>query len=313
MNAIIIEKAGRVENLTLKDIDKPVAKDNDVLVAIKAIGVNPVDYKVRANEDAMNMIYGKERPAILGWDIAGTVVATGKNATQFEIGDNVFGMINFIGKGNAYAEFVSAPEAHLAKIPSNISFEEAAATTLASLTALQVLESRVKKGDKVLIHAGSGGVGHFAIQIAKALGAHVITTSSASNKDFVISLGADEHIDYRTQKFEELLTDVDFVLDMFNGDILLNSIKVVKESGEIISLPTPNFSEEILKLSKERNVHISQLLVQSNGKDMATLAGMLENGTLKPFISKTFSFNDMSKAHEQLESGRTVGKVVVTV
>ena len=222
-------------------------------------------------------------------------------------------MVNFLGHGKAYSEYVAAPESHLAKIPQGVSFEDAAATTLAALTALQVLEGRVKENDKVLIHAGSGGVGHFAIQIAKSLGAHVITTSSGRNKDFVMSLGADEHIDYRTQKFEDELSNLDFVFDMFNGEILLNSVKVVKEGGSIISLPTPEFTDEILNLAKDRNVNVSFLMVQSNGNDMNTLANMLEKGTLKPHVSKTFAFDDMAKAHEQLESGRTVGKVVVTL
>lgn len=313
MKAIILKKAGGVENFQLTDIGQPTPKDDEVLIQVKAISINPVDFKVRANEDVLNMICGENRPAILGWDIAGTVVATGVNATHLKTGDKVFGMINFPGSGNAYAEFVAAPQNQLAKMPENISFEEAAATTLAALTALQVLAPRVNSGDRVLIHAGSGGVGHYAIQIAKSLGAYVITTSSAKNKDFVISLGANEHIDYHTQKFEEILSDIDFVFDMFNGDILLNSVKIVKNGGAIISLPTPVFSEEILALAKERNVAVSQIMVQSNGNDMNALSNMLKNGSIKPFVSKTFEFKDMAKAHLQIESGRTVGKVIVTV
>jgi NADPH:quinone reductase-like Zn-dependent oxidoreductase len=313
MKAILLEKTGGVENFLIKDVKKPAAKENEVLISVKAIGVNPVDFKARANEDLLNSLTGEQRPAIIGWDVSGTIVAIGNNITKFKIGDNVFGMINFPGSGNAYAEFVAAPEDHLVKIPKNISFEEAAATTLAAVTALQALKPRVKKSDRVLIHAGSGGVGHFAIQIAKSLGAYVITTSSAKNKDFVLSLGADEHIDYGSQKFEEILTDIDFVLDMFNGDILLNSIKITKNGGVIISLPTANFSDEVLKLAKERNVDVSFTVVQSNGDDMNTLKNMLESGTLKPHISKTFAFEKMGDAHLQLESGRTVGKVIVTM
>ncbi len=313
MKAIILEKAGGVENLKIKEVNQPVAKENEVLVEVKAISVNPVDYKVRAIEDAITMFCGEERPVILGWDIAGTVISTGNKVTKFKTGDNVFGMVNFVGRGNAYAEYVASPEDHLAIMPLNVSFEEAAATTLAALTALQVLETRVKKDDRVLIHAGSGGVGHFAIQVAKSLGAHVITTSSAKNKDFVMTLGADEHIDYSTQKFEEVLSDIDFVFDMFNGDVLLNSVKVVKNGGSIISLPSPEFSKDITTLAKERNVDVQSLMVHSNGKDMMTLAYMLENGSLKPHVSKSFPFDKMGDAHLQLESGRTVGKVVVTI
>ena len=311
MKAIILEKTGGVENFIIKEIGKPAIKATEVLVTTKALSINPVDYKVRGNEDLLNMIYGERRPAILGWDIAGTVVEKGSEVTDFEIGDAVFGMVNFVGAGNAYAEYVAAPAAQLAKMSTNVSFEAAAATTLAALTALQVLQNNIKKNDRVLIHAGSGGVGHFAIQIAKSFGAYVITTSSAKNKDFVMSLGADEHIDYRAQAFQEVVSDVDFVFDMFNGDILLNSIKVVKKGGSIVSLPTPDFSEEIQSLAKEQEVSVSFHMVQSNGEDMNTLRTLLENGKIKPHISNTFAFDEMAKAHEQLESGRTVGKVVV--
>jgi NADPH:quinone reductase-like Zn-dependent oxidoreductase len=313
MKAIVLKQAGGVENFIIKDIEKPEIKENEVLISVKAISINPVDFKVRVLEDFLNSLNGADRPAIIGWDISGAIVAIGNNVTKFEIGDNVFGMVNFPGSGKAYAEFVAAPEDQLAKIPKNISFNEAAATTLAALTALQALKPRVKKGDRVLIHGGSGGVGHFAIQIAKSLGAHVISTSSAKNKSFILSLGADEHIDYTSQKFEEILTDVDFVLDMFNEDILLNSIKVTKKGGTIISLPTADFSDEILKLAKERNVDLSFTMVQSNGDDMNTLKNMLESEAIKPHVSKTFAFEKMGDAHLHLEIGRTVGKVILTM
>jgi len=311
MKAIVLENAGGVENLIVKEIEKPVPKRNEVLVEVKAISVNPVDYKVRTYEEALKMICGAERPIILGWDIAGVVVALGDNVTTLEVGDTVFGMVNFPGVGNAYSEFVASPENHLAKMPSNVSFKEAAATTLAALTALQVLETRVKKDDRVLIHAGSGGVGHFAIQIAKALGAYVITTSSAKNKDFVMSLGADEHIDYRTQAFEEVATNIDFVLDPMGGEVLMKSLQLVKEGGSIICLLANHVTEEVLEQAEDRHINVSPLMVQSNGKDMKTLANMLESGTVKPHVSKTFPFENMGEAHLQLESGRTVGKIVV--
>jgi NADPH:quinone reductase-like Zn-dependent oxidoreductase len=311
MKAIVLEKAGGVENLIMKDVEQPVAKEHEVLVEVKAISINPVDFKVRSNEDLLNMICGDQRPVILGWDIAGTVVSVGDKVAHFENGDAVFGMVNFPGHGNAYAEFVAAPESHLAKIPENVSFEEAAATSLAALIALQVLQSRVKKGDRVLIHAGSGGVGHFAIQIAKHLGAYVITTSSSKNRDFVLSLGADEHIDYREQPFEEVASNIDFVLDGMGGEVLLNSLKVMREGGSIISLPSPELSEEVLGQAEKRKVNVSFLLVQSNGKDMNTLKDLLADGTIKPHVSKTFPFSEMGNAHMALETGRTVGKMVV--
>ena len=311
MKAIILQQTGGTENFQTTEIEKPILKNNEVLIETKTLSVNPVDYKVRGNEEVLTMIYGPHRPAILGWDVAGIVVEVGDEVSSFNIGDPVFGMVNFLGAGNAYAEYVAAPEAHLTKIPEGISFKEAAASTLAALTALQVLKDKVKPNDRVLIHAGSGGVGHFAIQIAKTLGAYVISTSSAKNKDFILSLGADEHIDYRAQKFEEVLTDIDFVFDMFNGEILHNSVKVVKNGGAVTSIPTPQFSEEVQQLARDKSVDLSFHMVQSNGKDMETIAGLLASKQVKPHISHVFGFDKMAAAHQQLESGRTVGKVVV--
>lgn len=314
MKAIVIEQTGGVENFIHKEIEKPTPAENEVLIQVVAISINPVDFKVRMIEDVLHMISGEGYPAIIGWDVAGIVSAVGDEVSQFKKGDRVFGMVNFPGRGNAYAEYVVAPEDQLAAIPAEVSFEAAAASTLAALTALQVLRGKVKSGDKVLIQAGSGGVGHFAIPIAKHLGAHVITTCSAKNRDFVMSLGADEHIDYREQAFEEVLSDLDFVLDGLGGDeMIAKSLKVVKDGGTIISLPAPNFSEEAVAYAKEHNIHLAFQLVESNGEDMNTLKEYLDKGIIKPHVSASFSFSEMDKAHLQLESGRTVGKVVVTV
>ena len=311
MKAYILNEAGGIENLILSEVEQPSPKADEVLVEVKAISINPVDVKVRPVEEVLNMIVGADRPVILGWDIAGTVTVVGEDVTLFEPGDCVFGMVNFPGHGKCYAEYVAAPKAHLAKMPGNISFEGAAATTLAALTALQVLQPRIKRGNRVLIHAGSGGVGHFAIQIAKHLGAHVVTTSSAKNRDFVISIGADEHIDYREQKFEEVASDIDFVLDGMGGEVLKNSLKVVKDGGGIVSLPTLEFPEEVKAYAEQHNIDVSFVMVQSNGADMNTLKQLIETGSLKPHVSKTFPFAELADAHKQIETGRTVGKAVV--
>lgn len=313
MKAYVLNEAGGVENLVLSEVEKPIPKADEVLVETKAISINPVDAKVRPVEEVLNMIIGEERPVILGWDISGTVATVGEDVTEFAVGDKVFGMVNFPGHGRAYAEYVASPASHLAKMPANTSFEDAAATTLAALTALQVLQPRVKRGDRVLIHAGSGGVGHYAIQMAKNIGAHVITTSSAKNRDFCMALGADEHIDYREQKFEDVLTDIDFVLDGMGGKVLEDSLKVVKAGGKIVSLPTHTFPAALQAAADELNVELEFVLVQSNGEDMNTLKGMLESGALKAHVSVTFPFAEMAAAHEQIESGRTVGKAVVTL
>lgn len=312
MKAIVLEKAGSVKNLVMKEIKEPIIQDNEVLVEVKALSINPADVKIRATPEFVSAIYGEEN-VILGWDISGIVKSVGSKVTKFKEGDKVFGMVNFPGRGNAYAQFVASPENHLTKIPENMSFEEAAATTLAALTALQALENNIKKDDRVLIHAGSGGVGHFAIQIAKHLGAYVITTSSAKNRDFVMSLGADEHIDYRSQAFEEVVKDVDFVLDPMGGDTLEKSVKVMKENGTIICLPQDKFSDELINEAKKKNVTIINILVQSSSKDMDTLAELITDKKLKPAISKTFTFENMKDAHLEVEKGRSVGKVIVTL
>lgn len=311
MQAYLLHKAGGIENLILSEIDKPTPKADEVLIDIKAISINPVDVKIREMPRLLDQVYGTDRPLILGWDIAGVVIAKGDDVTSFEVDDKVFGLVNFPGHGNAYAEYASAPAEHLAKIPSDTSFAEAAATTLAALTALQVLNPRIKAGDKVLIHAGSGGVGHFAVQIAKDIGAYVISTSSADNKDFVLSLGADEHIDYETQNFEALVSELDFVLDAMGGDVLEKSLQVTKDGKSIISLPTPVFSEKAKAYAKQHDIDVSYFNLTSNGDDMQTLKEMLEKGTLTPHIFKTFAFTELAEAHRQVETNRTVGKVIV--
>ena len=313
MQAYLLHKAGGIDNLILSDIDKPTPKANEVLIAVKAISINPVDVKIREMPKLLDQVYGIDRPLILGWDIAGVVTEVGSEVSDFKTGDKVFGLVNFPGHGNAYAEYVAAPAEHLVKIPKDTSFAEAAATTLAALTALQVLEPRIKAGDKVLIHAGSGGVGHFAVQIAKDLGAYVISTSSAENRDFVLSLGADEHIDYKNQDFEELVSDLDFVLDAIGGEVLEKSLRVTKDGKSIISLPTPEFSDKAKTYAKQHNIDVAFFNVTSNGEDMHTLKAMIENGTLKPHVFKTFTFAHLPDAHRQVESNRTVGKVIVEV
>ncbi len=313
MQAYLLYKAGGIDHLVFSEIDKPMPKADEVLIATKAISINPVDVKIREMPDLLDQVYGTDRPLILGWDIAGVVTAVGQEVTDFKEGDKVFGLLNFPGHGNAYAQYVAAPAEQLAKIPDNTSFDEAGATTLAALTALQVLEPRIKAGDKVLIHAGSGGVGHFAVQIAKDLGAYVISTSSAENRDFVLSLGADEHIDYKTQDFEEIVSNLDFVLDAIGGEVLEKSLRVTKEGKSIISLPTPEFSDKAKEYAKQHDIDVSFFNVTSSGDDMQTLKKMLENGTLKAHVFKTFAFNDLAEAHRQVESNRTVGKTIVKV
>jgi len=313
MKTIIMEKAGGVENLLMADQDKPEIKNDEVLVQTHALSINPADTKVKYAEEVLTQLFGPERPIVLGWDIAGTVVEAGPQASKFKVGDKVFGLVNFPGHGKAYAEFVASPESHLAAIPEGVNFNDAAATTLSALTALQALTGRVKSGDKVLIHAGSGGVGHFAVQIAKAMGATVYSTSSAKNRDFVLSLGADEHIDYRSQAFEEVLSEIDLAFDTVGPEIAEKSLKVLKTGGELVSIAMMEVPQELQAQADELGVIVSPILVHSDGEGMNTLRQMLIDGTLKPRVSKTFEFAQLPDAHTAIEGGRSVGKVIVTL
>lgn len=315
MQTIILNEAGSVDNLQYIESAKPTINSNEVLVKTISLSINPVDFKVRSNDGALNWILGADRPAIIGWDLSGTVVEVGSDVTDFKIGDAVFGLANFPGKGSAYAEFVAVPSEHLTLKPTTISHQEAASATLAALTAWQTLVERgnVKKGDKVLIHAASGGVGHYATQIAKYLGAYVIGTSSAKNRDFVLQNGADQHIDYTTENFQEIVSDIDFVLDTLGGETILKSLDVIKQGGTIVSIASNNFSDEELEKAKLKEVNLSFLLVQSSGENMLQLAQLLEKGIIKSHVSKTFTFDQMREAHLYLEKGRTVGKIVVNL
>lgn len=308
MKAIILENAGGRENLKLTEIEKPTIKQGEVLVEVKSISINPIDVKTRSGKGAFQKLKD-ENPLILGWDISGIVVET--NSSKFKVNDEVFGMINFPGHGKAYAQFVTASENHIAVKPKNINFEAAAATSLAALTALQAIEkAELKEGQNVLIHAASGGVGHFAIQIAKYLGASVTGTSSAKNKEFVLSLGADQHIDYKNYDWENSEEKFDFILDTIGGENIDHSVKVLKKGGIIISIPS-GLNDDIEEKAASVKGKGFKMMVQSNGNDMQKLAELLEKGFLKPHIYKTYHFNEMSDAHEELEKGRTVGKIVV--
>lgn len=313
MKAITIYEPGSVVNLKFEDIEIPQILDNEVLIQVKAISINPVDVKTRAGKG----VYGRlkdMKPIIIGWDISGIVVKIGNEVTDFEVGYEVFGMVNFPGHGKAYAEYVAVPADQLALKPASISFEEAAAATLAALTAWQALvtNAKIKADDRVLIHGAAGGVGHYAVQIAKLFGAHVIGTSSANNKDFVLSLGADEHIDYQNQKFEEIASDLDFVLDTIGGDNIDRSLEIIKPGGTLISIPS-GLNEAVTEKSKAKGVNGYFMMVQSNGEDMSKLAELLESGVLKSHVSATFKFEQMGDAHLQVETGKTRGKVVVIV
>lgn len=315
MKAIVLKEFGDRGNLLYKEIEKPLIRANEVLVKVKAISINPVDYKVRNRQAPLAEDLAHFDPLILGWDISGEVVEVGTAVTEFTIGEEVFGMVNFVGHGKAYAEYVAAPANHLALKPKNITHIEAAASTMAALTAWQAFDSygKLRSADRVLIHAASGGVGHFAVQIAKYLGTYVIGTASAPNRDFVLGLGADECFDYRMTPFEELLHDLDFIVESLGGANFQKSVKVLKPFGTIVALNS-GYTDEDEQKAKEKQLHACYFMaVYSSKKDMAIIASFLERGIIKPHVSHVFDFDEMAQAHLQIETGRTIGKVVVTL
>lgn len=319
MKAIVLTKPGGVENLHIKNIPVPTPADNEVLVKVKAISINPVDAFVRGNGDFLKHVLklkDGETPVILGWDISGEVTETGKSVTRFKKGDAVFGMVNFEGHGKAYAEYVAAPEEHLAVKPASATHEEAAAATLAAITAWQglVTYGKIKKGDKVLIHSAAGGVGHYAVQIAKHFGAYVVGTSSAGNKDFVLGLGTDEHIDYAGQRFEELVSDADLVLDSVGiPGHLDRSLAALKKGGRLISLQTRFTDAALLEKIKDKEVFAHRVGVTSKGGDIKAVAGLIEQGALHSYVSKVYGFNEIPAAHEQVITGHSKGKIVIVL
>jgi NADPH:quinone reductase-like Zn-dependent oxidoreductase len=310
MKAIVLNEAGGADKLIYQDIEKPTLKSGEILIKVKNIGMNPMDVLIRASEQMLTMFMGSERPAILGWDISGDIVDKAADVTDFEIGDAVFGAPN--GKG--YAEYVATKTDRFAHKPPTTSYQEAAALPIAGITAWEalVVSGKVKKGDKVLIHAGAGGVGHIAIQLAKHLGATVIATSSAKNKDFILSLGADQHIDYTNEKFYDVVSDIDFALDSIGGDTRDHSIDVVKKGGIVVSI-VPFAFEAAQKKAEEKGVNLIIQRGAGNKEEMNALADLLEKGIIKPHVTAVYPFGEMKDAHHAIESKHTAGKIIVEI
>lgn len=314
MKAMILKQFGGTKNFAIEDIPEPETGNEEVLVEIKAIGIDRIDIKARKGEGMTDYLQ-QEHPIILGWDIAGVVSKTGKEVTAFKPGDAVFGTVNFPGPGSSYAEFAAAPANQLSLKPANISFAEAAAATQSPLTAWQALvdTGNLQKGERVLIHGGAGGVGNFAIQIARHLGCYVITTASGEDKTFVQKLGADEVIDYKTHRFEDEISDMDFILDTIGGENFVRSLKVLKPDGMIVLLPS-NKKTEADKVAAQQHIkNYKHILMHSSGKDMQAIAGMIREGTMKIHVDKTYPFEQIPQAHEQLENGKVKGKIVITL
>jgi NADPH:quinone reductase-like Zn-dependent oxidoreductase len=332
MKAFILKRYGKKEKLHLTEIAEPVARGNDVLVQIHAAGVNLLDSKIRDGEFKLILPY--KPPFALGHDIAGVVTKVGSGVGKFKVGDEVYARPKDHRIG-AFAQRIAIHENDVAIKPKNLTMEQAASIPLVGLTAWQALveKANLKKGQKVFIQAGSGGVGTFAIQLAKYLGATVATTTSATNIDLVKSLGADIVIDYKKDDFEKILKDYDVVLNSQDGKTLEKSMRVLKPGGKLISIsgpPDSDFAEEIgspwfvklimrllsagvRKKAKRLNVSFSFLFMRAEGSQLREITSLIDSGIIRPVIDKVFPFEATNEAMAYVESGRAKGKVVIKI
>ena len=330
MKAFSISRYKKESPLELVDLPEPIVKDHEVLVEIHAASVNLLDSKIKSGEFKLILPY--KMPLVLGHDVAGIIVKTGAKVKNFKVGNEIYSRPSDFHIGT-FAEFISIDEKDIALKPKNLSMEEAASIPLVGLTAWQALieQSNVQKGQKVFIQAGSGGVGTFAIQLAKYMGATVATTASEKSFDVLKHLGADVLIDYKTQDFEDALIDYDFVLNSQDNKTLEKSFEVIKPGGKIVSIsgpPTPVFAEEhrlpwyvklatrflsskIRKRAKKQNVNYSFLFMTANGKQLSEITHLIETGKIRPVIDKVFAFEKTNDALQYIESGRAKGKVVI--
>lgn len=332
MKAFIIDRYGKKEAGRIAEVPEPELRDDDVLIQIHAAGVNILDAKIRNGEFKLILPY--RMPLILGHDVAGKVVRVGPRVMQFKPGDEVFARPDDFRIG-AFAEYISVKEGSLARKPANLTMEEAASMPLVALTAWQVLveTAKLKKGQKVFIQAGSGGVGAIAIQLAKHLGAFVATTTSTGNVGWVKALGADVVIDYKKQDFATVLHDYDIVLNSLGNDELKKSLRVLKRGGHLISIsgpPTPDFAvkqglawplKQVLRLlsygirkqAKRLGVTYTFLFMRADGGQLNKISSLLESGFIRPLVDRVFPLDAASAALAYVETGRAKGKVAIKV
>lgn len=330
MQACVIDRYGGKDSVRFGEMPQPELREADVLVRIRAAGVNPLDSKIRAG--AFKRILPYRLPLILGNEAAGVVVRVGPRVRRFKPGDEVYARPAKDRIGT-FAEFISIREDDLAHKPRVLSMEEAASIPLVGLTAWQALIERaqLKKGQKVLIHAGSGGVGTFAIQLAKHVGAFVATTTGTANIDWVKRLGADVVIDYKKDDFEKILHDYDVVLNSLDGKTLEKSLEVLRPGGKLISIsgpPDPDFAKElgsswvlgpvmrmlsyrIRKKAKRRGVSYSFLFMRASGDQLREIGALVDSGAIRPVVDQVFAFESTKEALAYVETGRAKGKVVV--
>lgn len=309
MRALTQDVLGGPEVLRVAQLERPEPHANQVLVRVRAAGLNPTDWKHRAGGGFLG-----EPPFVLGWDVSGVVEAVGIGVATFEPGDEVFGMLPYPWGHGSHAEYVVAPVRALVHKPASIDHTQAGALPLVSLTAWQALveNADLRPGQRVLIHAAAGGVGHVAVQIAKARGAYVIGTASAGKHDFLRELGADEVIDYRETDFAEAVKDVDVVLDTLGGETSVRSLRVLRPGGLVVSI-LPVGSDELYEEAERLGVRALRMLVDADRAGMAAIAGLVEEGKLRATIAGAFPLADAAQAHALGDTGRTTGKLVLTV
>jgi NADPH:quinone reductase-like Zn-dependent oxidoreductase len=332
MKAFILDRYGKKAELRLGEVPEPKLQDDDILVEVHAAALNLLDSKIRDGE--FKPILSYHPPFILGHDVAGQVVRVGAKVRAFKVGDEIYARPRD-GQIGTFAEFVAVNEADAALKPKNLSMEEAASIPLVGLTAWQVLVERAKlrAGQKVLIHAGSGGVGAFAIQLAKHLGASVATTTSTANVDMVKRLGADVVVDYKRDDFEKVLSGYDVALNSLDGKTLEKSLSVLKPGCRLISIsgpPDPQFAKEaglngVLKLvmgllsrsirnkAKARHASYAFVFMRASGHQLAQITPLIEAGAIKPVVDRIFPFKALNEAMAYVETGRAKGKVVIKV
>ncbi|MFF9007760.1 NADP-dependent oxidoreductase [Streptomyces goshikiensis] len=309
MKAAVINQYGQVRDVVrVTDVPVPAVGPRDVLIEVRAAGVNPVDHLIVKGFLSTGE---PSRPLVIGNELAGVVIQVGAEASRFAVGDEVFSRVD-PRVGGAFAEYVAVDESLVAAKPSRLTFEEAASLPLVALTALQALteQADVRSGTRVLIHGGAGGVGSAAVQIAKQLGAEVVATAGSGSVELVRELGADRVIDYRTEKFEEVVSDVDVVLDTIGGETQERSFGVLKSGGTLVSIVAVPDAEA----KKARwNVEARSFFMRPQGEQLAHLAGLVESGQLRPIVETVFPLDEASEALQKVERGGARGKTVISV
>ena len=313
MRAVVLHEFGAPDVMAIEDVPAPEPIPTEVQVRVHAAGVNPVDFKTRQGR-GMAAVLG-EPPLRIGWDVSGVVTAVGAGVTRFEVGDEVFGMPWFPRQAGAYAEYVAAPSRHFAAKPRVLSHEQAAALPLAGLTAWQTLVDtiRLHSGDDVLVHGAAGGVGHLAVQIARARGANVFATARAEQAPELARLGVERTIDYREERFEELLSDLDAVVDT-TGANGAASLRALRPGGILVTVPSATEGmDELKRRAAEQSQRVTGILVEPDSLGLAALCHLVEDGQLQVNVTSVFDLDEVAAAHRFAEGSHGGGKIVLRI